>query len=170
MPSGDEFGTDRRAGLHAGQGGAEVAFRIPQKAAPVKSRRGPLLFFCSPCGFPKRSEDGLHRPGEFRASLQPVSSLPPYLGIPLRLPSTPCFPRTGPICCSSPHISRRRTNGQTTPLQGVGVDHHRPHVLVTCQRLDAVANAQRPVIESSWFLLSPGRFPKNFQTFGRVLQ
>lgn len=47
-----------RAGLHADQGGAEVAGSIPQKAAPVKSRRGPRLLF-SACRILEERPSGL---------------------------------------------------------------------------------------------------------------
>jgi hypothetical protein len=91
---GGDHSTDQRARLHAGQSGAEVAHSIPQKAAPVKSRRG--RFFV-PCVLPERSTDGF----QFRGPGVPPEFLRPPATPPARLlPSShhpsPVFPGGGP--------------------------------------------------------------------------
>ena len=64
--------------LHAGQSGAEVAHSIPQKAAPVKSRRGRFFVPCVP---PERSTDGF----QFRGPGVPLEFLRPPATPPARL-------------------------------------------------------------------------------------
>jgi len=105
--------------LHAGTDGAEVAHSIPQKAAPVNSRRGRLFV---PCVLPERSTDGFHRfrgPGVPPEFLRPPA-IPPGRLLPSLHHPSPVFPGGGPPAAPDSLKIQRAAHRQTAALENVG--------------------------------------------------